>query len=159
MRRAQAFSYQLNTQAGRDGWSNLGMYAKCQGWLRVWTPVTGQRPSSRHSGAGRSTGTELIKITWRTLCEANEGLGFRLHSGLLGGKVRSAKFYYRHYGRFEAAMCWVMKKHETHLHLTCTAARASAKALNPKEHWGESLKTDHRSLPELCYLLHTLLEI
>lgn len=150
MHRAQAFSYQLNTRAGCDGWCNLGMYAKCQGWLRVWTPVTGQPPSSRHSDTGRGTGTELIKITWRKLCEANEGLGFRLHSGLGGGEVHSAKFYYCHYRRFEAAMCWVMKWRETHLHLTCTAARICAKDFSPEEHRGESLKTYHRSTPELC---------
>lgn len=151
MHRAQAFSYQLNTRAGRDGWCNLGMYAKWQDWLGVWTPVTGQPPSSRYSGTGRGAGTELIKITWRTLREANEGLGFRLHSGLEGGEVRPAKFYYCLYGRFEAAMCWVMKWCETHLHLTCTAARVSAKALSPEEHRGESLKTNPRSPPELCY--------
>lgn len=63
------------------------------------TPV---KPSLQHR---QGTGTELIKITWRKLREAKEGLGFRLHSGLGGGEVRSAKFYYCHYGCFEEAMC------------------------------------------------------
>lgn len=60
------------------------------------------KPSLRHR---QGTGTELIKITWRKLLEANEGLDFRSHSGLEGCEVRSAKFYYRYYKRFEAAMC------------------------------------------------------
>lgn len=37
------------------------------------------KPSLRHR---QGTETELIKITWRKLRGANEGMGFILHSGL-----------------------------------------------------------------------------